>query len=316
MVAAQTERKTSAAGAPKTEAEIKGKIFEFSWWMKKQGYAEETMRLYVSCLRTLWNRGANLYNPESVKEVIARQKWSANRKRNVINGYSLFLKMHGQTWEKPKCKVTRKIPFIPTEQELDALIAGSGKKTSTFLRLLKETAMRSGEAKRLHWTDLDTERRLITLNDPEKGSNPRAWKVSVELIGMLDALPRKSQRVFGDGPTNSLKTTYYRVRKRLATKLQNPRLLKISFHTFRHWKATMLYHQTRDPWYVKDFLGHKSIRSTEIYITIARTIFEPSRNDDFTVRVVSKPKEIARLLEVGFEYVCKKEELIFVRKRK
>jgi hypothetical protein len=110
--------------------------------MKKQGYAKETMRGYVSCLRTLWNRGANLYDPESVKEVMAKQKWSANRRRNAINGYTLFLKMQGQTWEKPKCKVTRKIPFIPTEQELDTLIAGSGKKTATFLQLLKETAMR------------------------------------------------------------------------------------------------------------------------------------------------------------------------------
>jgi len=59
---------------------------------------------------------------------------------------------------KPKCKCTRKIPFIPTEQELDALIAGCGRKTSTFLQLLKENAMRSGEVKRFLWTDIDFER--------------------------------------------------------------------------------------------------------------------------------------------------------------
>jgi integrase len=133
---------------------------------------------------------------------------------------------------------------------------------------------------------------------------------------MLNAVPRKSQRVFGDGPINSQKTTFYKARRRLAAKLQNPRLLNISFHTFRHWKATTLYHQTKDPWYVKDFLGHKSIRSTEIYITIERTIFEPSKNDDFTVRVVSKSEEIKRLLEVGFDYVCEKDGLIYLRKRK
>ncbi len=176
--------------------------------------------------------------------------------------------------------------------------------------------MRSSEAKRIHWTDIDFERQMITLNDPEKGSNPRAWKVSTELIGMLKALPRKSVRVFGHGPINSLKTTFYRARKRLAAKLHNPRLRRISFHTFRHWKATMLYHKTKDPYYVKEFLGHKSIKSTEIYITIERTIFEPSSSDEFTVRVVSKPEEIKDLLEVGFEYVCQKDELVFLRKRK
>jgi len=281
-----------AAGATlPTEATVKGKLVEYSWWMNKQGYAKASIRGYLSCLRTLWNRGANIYNPESIKDVMAKQKWSANRKRNAINAYSLFLKMQGLTWEKPRCKVTRKIPFIPTEAELDALIAGCGKKTATFLRVLKETAMRSGEAKRLLWINIDSERRIITLNDPEKGSNPRAWKVTSELIGMLNSLPKNSLRVFGAGPINSQKTTFYRARRRLAHKLQNPRLLRISFHTFRHWKATTLYHQTKDPHYVKQFLDHKS---TEIYITIERTIFEPS-SDDYTVKVAKEPEDIKSL---------------------
>jgi integrase len=315
LVKVEPEMERAAGATKPTEATVKGKLVEFSWWMNKQGYSEETIRGYVSCLRTLWNRGANLYDPESVKDVIARQKWSANRKRNAINGYSLFLKREGLTWEKPRCKVTRKIPFIPTEAELDALIAGCGKKTATFLRLLKETAMRSGEAKRLLWTNLDSERRVITLNDPEKGSNPRAWKVSSELIGMLNVLPRKSLRIFGDGPINSLKTTFYKARRRMSFKLQNPRLLRISFHTFRHWKATTLYHQTKDPYYVKEFLGHKSIKSTEIYITIERTIFEPS-SDEFIVKVAKEPEDIKGLLEIGFEYICEKDGLVFLRKRK
>ena len=175
--------------------------------------------------------------------------------------------------------------------------------------------MRSGEAKRIRWTDLDSERRIITLNEPEKGSNPRAWKVSSELVGMLNNLPKKSDRIFGDGPLNSLKTTFLKARRRLSSKLNNPRLLRISFHTFRHWKATTLYHKTKDPYYVKEFLGHKSIKSTEIYITIERTIFEPT-NDEYTVRVATKPEEIKGFLETGFEYICEKNELVFLRKRK
>jgi integrase len=314
---AEVEPRKETAQREGTEkgAEIKGKLFEFEWWMNKQGYAKGTNRTYITCLRTLWNRGATIYDSESVKDVITRQKWSPNRKRIAINSYTLFLKMEGMTWEKPRCKVTRKIPFIPTEKELDTLIAGCGKKTATFLRLLKETAMRSGEAKRLLWTNIDSERRIITLNDPEKGSNPRVWKVTSELIGMLNSLPKNSLRVFGDGPINSQKTTFYKARRRLAHKLQNPRLLRISFHTFRHWKATKLYHQTKDPYYVKEFLGHKSIKSTEIYITIERTIFEPS-NDEYTVKIAKDPKDIKDLLEAGFEYVCNKEELVFLRKRK
>jgi integrase len=138
--------------------------------MRKQGYAEATVRLHNSALRTLSTRGADLNDSESVKEVIAEQSWSNARRRNVINAYTLFLKRNGLHWEKPRCKVTPKIPFIPTEQEIDSLVAGSGKKLSTFLQLVKETAMRAGEAKRLRWSDVDLGRRIITLNSPEKGN--------------------------------------------------------------------------------------------------------------------------------------------------
>jgi integrase len=57
------------------------------------------------------------------------------------------------------------------------LVAGCGRKTATFLQLLKETAMRSGEAKRLEWINIDFEKNIITLNLPEKRSKPRMWKV-------------------------------------------------------------------------------------------------------------------------------------------
>jgi len=299
-------------------AEVKGKIVEYAWWMTKQGYSKGTIRLHISVLRTLHNRGADLYDSETVKEVIARQKWSDARRRNVINAYTTFLKQNGLQWEKPKCRVTQKIPFIPTEKELDSLIAGAGKKTSTFLQLLKETAMRAGEAKKLKWIDTDFERRIITLNDPEKGSKSRIWKVSEKLIGMLKNLPRNSERVFGNTTYDSMKQTLQQTRKRLAFKLQNPRLVKITFHTFRHWKATTLYHQTKDVYYVKEFLGHRSIKNTEIYITIERTItiFSELSDDEFTVKVAGKSEEIRSLLEVGFEYICERNGLLFFRKRK
>lgn len=142
---------------------------------------------------------------------------------------------------------------IPT-RALDQLIAGCGKRTATLLQVLKVTGARIGEAAKLQWTDVDSKNLTISINNPEKGSRPRMWKVTPELICMLKMLPETSTKVFGDSPINSMKSTFIKTRKRLAAKLQNPRLLNTSFHTFRHWKATMLYHKTKDPHYVKDFL--------------------------------------------------------------
>jgi integrase len=107
--------------------------------------------------------------------------------------------------------------------------------------------MRCGEPLRLKWKDVDLERRIITLNEPEKGSNPRIFnELSGKLLSMLDTLPRQNEKLFGTRTRNSLKNTYCRARKRLAHKLGNPRLNEIHFHTLRHWKATMLYHYKPD----------------------------------------------------------------------
>jgi integrase len=315
-LATATETKTVAGETTRDLEETRGRIVELCMYMKRQGYRDETIRLNRIALKVLMDRGANLNDENSVKDVIAKQAWSDNRRRNVINAYDMLLKFSGKSWEKPRCTVERSIPFIPTEQEIDCLISAAPKKLSTFLLLLKETAMRRGEAKRLEWINVDSERNTIALNEPEKHSNSRMWKVSLQLIAQLNALPKNSSRVFGDCRMDSLKSAFLHLRKKQAAKLQNSRLLKIGFHTLRHWKATMLYHRTRDALYVRDFLGHKSMKNTEMYINIERRMFADYGDDEFTVKVTSKQEEVAKYLEVGFEWVCTKDNLIFLRKRK
>ena len=80
-------------------------------------------------MKKLLKLGANIANPESVKDSIARQEqWSTNTKLNHVNVYTNFLKSKGLTWKPPVYKETRTLPFIPTETELDQLIACCGKK--------------------------------------------------------------------------------------------------------------------------------------------------------------------------------------------
>jgi integrase len=302
------------AGAARTAQDVKGKILTFMWWMKKQGRSEHTIRNYVEMLKLLMKHGANLLDPENVKETLAKLEKSIVWKHHATCAYTAFLKMHGLSWTKPIYKRQRKIPFIPLERELNDLIAGSGKKLAAFLQLLKETGMRAGEALRLKWTDIDFERQVIILNEPEKGGNPRIFKATSKLIGMLNALPKKNERIF-PGSYNAMKHSFRLKRKRLARKLQNPRLLKINFHTFRHWKATMEYHKTKDPLYVKELLGHRKLDTTLLYIQIEHTLFKDGDNQ-FTVKIAKTPGEIKRLLQVGFDYVCQKDGMVFLRKRK
>ena len=159
-------QKAGLAGATRN---IKGKIIEFSFWLKKEGYKDSTIHMRSRTLKRLVKLGADLYDPENVKEIIAKKtSWCINTKASVVDSYGSFLVMNGIRWNLPRYKEEKPLPFLPTESEIDALIAGCGKKTATFLQLLKETGMRAGEACSIEWTDVDTERRLIHLRKAEK----------------------------------------------------------------------------------------------------------------------------------------------------
>lgn len=175
--------------------------------------------------------------------------------------------------------------------------------------------MRAGELARLAWKDIDLERKTLTLNHPEKRGTPRMFNISSKLATMLATLPRTNEYVFGTPSKLARTVTFYLQRKKLARKLGNPRLLDIHLHTLRHWKATMLYHETKNPQLVKEFLGHSSLDVTSLYIHLDKVLFKES-NDSFAVKAVRNVDEIASLLETGFEYHCEKDGMMFFRKRK
>jgi transcriptional regulator NrdR family protein len=114
--------------------DVKGKIIEYAWLLKKDGKSDSTIVGRTKILRILTKRGANLYDNESIKGAIAKQPWSNGRKNNACDAYSSFLKMVGGTWEAPVYKTIRNLPFIPKETEIDQLIAGCSHRMSTFLQ--------------------------------------------------------------------------------------------------------------------------------------------------------------------------------------
>lgn len=78
----------------------------------------------------------------------------------------------------------------------------------------------------------------------------------------------------------------------------------------------MLYHQMKDPLYVMNFLGHKSIKNTMLYIQLEQAIFKEA-SDEFTCRVARDAEEARALVEAGFDYVCTTpEDAMLFRKRK
>jgi len=297
----------------KNEERSKSSIINYAWEMKKNGRADSTISTAVERLTRL-SKLCDIQEPEQVRTVLATLKWQNNTKHTVAQIYTYYLRYLGKTWNQPKYSKKHGLPFIPTEKELDSLICAGTTKTSTLLQLLKETGARIGEAMQTKWTDIDFERKVIHIH-AEKGSNDRLLPISTKLIAMLKTLPRANDQVFQISQHNVRRTFEY-LRKRTAIKLGNPRLNKIKFHTFRHWKGTTEYHKTKDVIHVKTVLGHKNIESTMVYINIESALFLTT-SDEFTCKVAKNTNEATQLIENGFEYVTTTpNELMLFRKRK
>jgi len=211
--------------------------------------------------------------------------------------------------------------FLVSNDFARALISYARPKMSTFLRVLKDTAVRPMEAWRLKWLDIDVTIRAMSVT-PAKYSHARKQKVSEQTLNMLLALPRKNQYVFSvsgkperfEEELEHYARNFKKQVRRVAKKLQNPRLNLISLKTFRHWKATMLYHQTKDILYVKEFLGHKNIANTLRYVHLANAF--ASVEDGYICKTAETVQDCSELIEKGFEYVNEMEGVALYRKRK
>jgi integrase len=287
----------------------------FETWLKKNGYSETTVRYYVNQIAFLAKNQINLFDQDSVKEFIAKQQWSRSSKLTICYAYNAFLKMLGLTWEFPHYKAQEKPIWIPTESEIDTLISATGKRTSIYLQLLKETGIRAGEADNLKWINIDSERCLILVAS-EKNGTPRTLKVSKQLIGRLESLHKdNSSKVFGERSANTMRSTFSRQRKSIAYKMNTPRLLQIHFHTIRHWYATMLYHLTKNPRLVQKRLGHRNLKTTERYIHIEEDIYENESNQHFICEIVRTAEEAKKLIQQGYDFVNRIDGEYIYRKR-
>lgn len=296
-----SQRLTTVQAPSKTTLqELKGKLVEFAFWLKKKGRAETTIRTQCGNLRTLYKLGADLYDCESVKAVVALTDWSNGMKKNVLNAYENFAEFADIPLDgMPKYRQKTKLPFIPNESELDQLIACAGPKLQPFLQTLKETGARSGEVAFLKWINVDFERQIVTINNAEKGSLPRQLEISDKLMAMLKRIPQTSDLVFGANANERMRRNFTQTRARLAFRTQNQRIKKVHLHSFRHWFGTMLYHHTKDIMLVKQKLGHRSITSTQVYVQL----LQGHGKEEYVCKVATTLGEAQTLIESGFEYV-------------
>jgi integrase len=279
-----------------TENEIKAwlQIEKFLIQLKNDGRKDGTITNYRKSFKRLLKDGADLFDPESTKAALAKSTIKESTKKTVTGILSTWFSYNQINWRVPKYSDEHEVPYIPTETEIDLLIAALGQKQACFCQLLKETGARCGEIAELDWLLIDWEQRKVRIK-AEKGSNSRILPLSAKAIEMVSKLRRNNKnkarknKIFANA--DDMRSSFYLQKRRIAERQANPKLMLIHFHTFRHWKATMEQHKTKDPWHVKILLGHKSIKSTENYIHLEKMMFDGDANDQFISKVAHNVEE-------------------------
>jgi len=278
----------------KLPPKIAGLVAQFLAYLEKEGFCKESE--YPNLIRRLAKLGANLLDPESVKETIGRMTVKQGMKLQYVYAYNAFTLMLKIPWTPPKYRQEEIIPFIPDESELDCLItAARSRKMAAYLQSLKETFGDPSEVLRINWIDISEKEQTITINHPVKGHLPRTLKVSNKLLSMINCLPKNSTNVF-ECSYRSVSCSYTRLRKRTAEFQKNPRLLSIELRTFRHWAGTMIaFHTNGNVLLVKKLLGHKNINSSMKYIGMIQF-----KDDQFETATATTIEEIQKLGQAGW----------------
>ncbi|MGD6851187.1 MAG: IS1/IS1595 family N-terminal zinc-binding domain-containing protein [Candidatus Bathyarchaeia archaeon] len=297
--------KAKHLGTRELTVEERATLKVFEGWLQKEGYKPNK---YPQLIGGLLYRGADINDPEDVKEKIGVHNVKNGSKMMICYAYEAYLRMQKMTWERPGgrklCyRQEENILFIPEEGELDQLVAAAqSKRMAAYLQTLKETFADPGEALAIEWVDVLAN--AIVIRHPVKDHRPGTLEVSEKLIAMLKLLPHVSNRVFPVA-YNTMCHCFVNLRRRIAFKTQNPRLESIELRSFRHWGGTRLAELSNgNACTVMKFLRHKSIANTMKYIDIWKLSFKTETEYEYLA--VTTADELKAALLGGYQLVIEK----------
>jgi len=179
---------------------------------------------------------------------------------------------------------TQKIPTILTQQEVrDILAKVKVPDYRICLKLIYACGLRIGEAVKIKIADIDGERKILTVRSG-KGNKDRAvpipermlmilreyWKTHSNRELLFPKRKSKNKTDFDRTKTDNhiaLRTVQSAMRLAL---LETKITKKATPHTLRHSFATHLLEEGINLRALQSYLGHKSLRATQIYIHLTK----------------------------------------------
>jgi integrase/recombinase XerD len=248
-----------------------------------RGLSPRTQEAYlgaVRCLARYYRRRPDELSEQEVQRyvryLIEQRKLSPSSVRQAVAGmrflYEVTLKRKPTQFGIPMPKRAQKLPEILSREEVGRIIgAARSLRARVLLMTAYSAGLRLGEILRLRVRDIDTERRLIRV-EQGKGRKDRYSVLSPRLLEQL----RRYQRVYhpreylfpskqADRPTHEtvVQKMYAAARKRAGVQKRG------GIHSLRHAFATHLLEAGTNLPVIQELLGHTSIQTTMRYVHVA-----------------------------------------------
>ncbi|RZB28547.1 MAG: hypothetical protein AEth_02001 [Candidatus Argoarchaeum ethanivorans] len=175
---------------------------------------------------------------------------------------------------------------VLSKEELNKMIEStSNLKHKLVIMFLYYAELRLDEARNLNWQDIDFDRETIHLKTA-KGDKERLVFLHKRLIETL--------RIFGTKETGSIfisqrdgkynKRTIQQIIKSASGKAGIKK--NVTPHTLRHSFATRLLESGADIRYIQQLIGHRDLKTTQIYTHVANKDIKKTRKSTVGFRIL------------------------------
>ena len=270
-----------------------GKFWEqMSADLEIRGLSPHTRRAYLSAVRAFvrhFMRPPDELTLDDIKTYqvhLTRERkvsWSAF---NVaVAGIKFFYRVTlKKSWnfERIPCqKVGRRLPEILSLEEVQSIFTATANvKHRTLLMTVYAGGLRVSEVTALRVSDIDSDRMVIRI-EQGKGRQDRYVMLSPHLLTALRSYWMRykpetwlfpSRSTGGPLSARTVERVFEKAAERAGISKQ------VSPHSLRHAYATHLLEDGTNIRVIQTLLGHRSLRSTEIYTHVAKTYLKDTRS--------------------------------------
>lgn len=255
--------------------------------LKLKAYSPSTIKTYLGemsqLLTLLKDIPADELTPAHLKRYLVYCLEKLRLKENTLHSRINSLKFYYEQvlgrekffWEIPRPKKPFLLPKLLNESEMTRLFnALSNKKHKAMLFTAYSAGLRVSEIVSLKLSDIDSQRMQIFIRRA-KGKKDRYVNLSPVLLDILrnyirEIRPRPAKYLFESEQTNTAYPS--RTVQQIFTTAKHKAGIRkeVGIHSLRHSFATHLLDKGTDIRYIKDLLGHFSIKTTERYLHVSK----------------------------------------------